>query len=251
MVFASNPNLPEKAAGLAVVDERIGKGPEEKLQALGITVLRLKPHRALYAAVSSHPDMLLHHIGGEVIVYAPGTDTDLLSTLDSYGFNLVMGESFLSSSYPADIAYNAARVGRCYFHNLKHTDPVLKKLLESRDIEPVHVAQGYAKCSILPVGNESIITSDAGIARAAEKNGYDVLLVDFERSIRLPGLSYGFIGGTAGMIGNSLCALNGSLRGLSYYEAITSFFSEKKIEVAELSDGQVTDIGSILPLMTR
>ncbi len=250
MAFVSNPNLPEKAVSLAVVDGRISSCTEERLNALGVKVLKLQPHRGLYPAVSCHPDMQLHHIGGKTIVYAPGTDQALLDALASYDFTLIMGDSILTPSYPVDIAYNVARVGRWYFHNLRHTDPVIRATLETMGIEPVHVEQGYSKCSLLPVAKESIITTDAGIARAAEKKGFNVLLVDYERSICLPGLDHGFMGGASGMLGHSLCALNGNLRSLDCLDAFSSFLSANKIEIVELSEEQVVDIGSILPLMT-
>lgn len=249
MVFVAKPNLPEKAVSLAVVDERISSPAEDRLTSLGVKVLKLQPHRSLYPAVCCHPDMQLHHIGGKNIIYAPGTDQNLLDALTSYGFTLMTGESTLAPSYPADIAYNVARVGRWYFHNLRHTDPVIRRTLEKLGIEPVHVEQGYSKCSILPVGDESIITTDAGIARAAEKKGLKVLLADYEKSIRLPGLDHGFIGGAAGMLGCALCALNGNIQGLDCFDAFSSFLSKNNISIVELSDEQVTDIGSILPLI--
>jgi hypothetical protein len=251
MAFVEKPNLPEKAVSLVVVDDRISRRAEDRLNALGVKALKLRPHRGLYPAVSCHPDMQLHHIGGKTIIYAPGTDQTLLDALAAFDFLLIMGESVLSVSYPEDIAYNAARVGKWYFHNLRHTDPIIRRSLERMGIEPVHVEQGYSKCSVLPVGDESIITTDIGIAKAAEKKGLDVLLTDYERAIRLPGLDYGFIGGAAGMLGKELCALNGNIWGLDCFDAFSSFLSKNNIKFAELSDEQVTDIGSILPLMVR
>lgn len=249
MAFVTNPNLPENQVSLAVVDRRISYEAEGELNALGVKLLKLQPHRSLYTAVCSHPDMLLHHIGGKTIVYAPGTDPELLSTLMTYGFKLLKGNSVLSPVYPTDIAYNVARVGNRYFHNLKHTDPVISSQLENQGVEPVHVEQGYAKCSVLPVDKNSIVTSDKGIAKAAEKNGFDVLLIDCEKSIQLPGLNYGFIGGAGGMLGNSLCAFNGSINKLSCHKAVSAFLSRKKINIIGLSDENMVDIGSILPLM--
>lgn len=250
MAFVTNPNLPENPVSLAVVDGRICNEAEGELNMLGVKLLKLQPHRSLYAAVCGHPDMLLHHIGGKTIVYAPGTDSMLISTLTTYGFRLLKGASVLSSAYPADIAYNVARVGNRYFHNLKYTDPVIGKQLEKLGVEPVHVEQGYTKCSVFPVDENSIITSDAGIAKAAGKKGLDVLLVEGERSIRLPGLNYGFIGGAGGMLGKSVCCFNGNIEKLTCYEAVLSFLSRKKFDFKSLSNGSVIDAGSILPLMT-
>ena len=251
MAFIPNPNLPETIVKMAIVDGRIGIEAEEKLKDLGIRLFKTKPHPELYTAVCSHPDMLLHHIGGETVIYAPGTDPELLDKLKIFGFELIKGERMLSPSYPADIAYNAARVGKRYFHNLRYTDRSLADQLKRRGVKAVHVEQGYAKCSILPVDENSIITSDAGVAKAARKEGLDVLLADCRESIRLPGLNYGFIGGAGGMISKSICAINGNINKLSCGEAVLDFLSGKKVHIMELSDESVVDIGSILPLLSE
>ena len=141
-------------------------------------------------------------------------------------------------------------MGRWYFHNLKYTDRRLREQLERLEAEPVHVEQGYSKCSILPVDKNSIVTTDVGIARAAEKKGLDVLYLENEHSIRLPGLNYGFIGGACGMVSKSVCVINGCLEKLTSGKALVSFLSKKQIMVKELSKDYVTDIGSILPLST-
>lgn len=250
MVFVTNPNLPENPVRLAVVDCRISSEAEAELNMLGVKLLKMQPHQSLYTAVCSHPDMLLHHIGGETIVYAPGTDPALLSTLTSYGFSLLKGASLLSPAYPADTAYNVARVGNRYFHNLKYTDPVLGEQLEKLGVEPVHVEQGYTKCSVFPLDENSIITTDAGIAKTAGKKGLEVLLLEGERSIRLPGLNYGFIGGAGGMLGKSVCCFNGNIEKIACYKDVSAFLSRKNFTLKGLSNGPVTDIGSILPLMT-
>jgi len=250
MQFIAQPNLPENSVCLAVAGAETRNEAVARLKKLGVEVLIMPAHGGLYKAVESHPDMQLHHIGGSRIIYAPSTDLSMLGILSSYGFELIKGESMLSSSYPHDIPYNAARVGRLYFHNLRYTDRILREQLDRLGVEPIHVEQGYAKCSVLPVNENSIVTTDSGIAKAAEKKGLDVLFLENERSIRLPGLNYGFIGGACSMISKSVCAINGCLAKLSCSEALTSFLSYKQITVKELSEDYVTDIGSILPLST-
>ncbi len=248
MLFTANPNLPDRPVSLAVVDSRISDVSAYELESLGIKILRVPAHPFLYDAVCCHPDMLLHHIGADIIVHAPGTDKGLLDALCSYGFTVMQGEKSLTGTYPGDIAYNVARVGRYYFHNLRHTDPVIVQQLHSQGIEPVHIEQGYAKCSILPVDEGSIITTDAGIAKVAKSKGLDVLLMECGDSIRLPGLNAGFIGGSCAMISNSVCALNGAVQRLADKDRFISFLTKKQIDIKELSNDDVTDIGSILQL---
>jgi hypothetical protein len=251
MKYVTDPNLPGGNVCLAAAGGRISAEAENGLKMLGVEIIRIRPHPDLYDAVCSHPDMLFHHAGGKLVIYAPGADPAAVSKLGSLGFQMVMGESRLSSAYPGDIAYNAARVGKWYFHNLKYTDIRIKEAMERMGIEPVHVSQGYAKCSVLPVDGNSIVTSDKGIAGAARKKGLEVLLLECGDSIRLPGLDYGFIGGACGMLSDSVCAINGSLAKLRDFKSFLSFLSERNISVVEISKDHVTDIGSILPLMIR
>ena len=250
MDYIALPNLPEGSVNLAVIDGRISSAAEGQLLLNKIKLIKTSRHTGVYEAVSYHPDIMFHHIGLNRIVYAPGTDDTLLNVLSGFGFNLIKGDSELSSKYPCDIAYNVARVGMFFFHNMKYTDAVLKSELEKCGIEPVHVEQGYAKCSISIANGSSIITSDTGIARVAEKKGIDVLLIDFKQNILLPGLSYGFIGGCSGLVGKSMWAVNGDEKKLTSFKEIHDFLSRKNIQLLSLSDDQVVDIGSIIPLMT-
>lgn len=250
MAFVDAPNLPEDRVKLAVVDGRIGKDLEAGMKSLGIQIIKTGKHPDLYEAVAFHPDMMLHHAGGRRIVYAPGTSPALLESLDSHGFVLVEGLKRLALSYPADIAYNGARIGSFFFHNLKHTDGRLLEELTAAGVEPVHVNQGYAKCSVAIVDENSIFTSDAGIARAAEERGIEALLVPPQKRIRLPGLDYGFIGGCGGMTGRRQWSVFGQAAELEDWPQLEEFLKRKKIEAVSLSDGRITDYGSLLPLKT-
>lgn len=250
MNFIKIPNLPQNTVSLALVDGRISAAAESTLEQLGIKLLKTISHPGLYEAVCAHPDMLLHHTGGNRIVHAPGIGTNLAAALKEAGFELICGETELAPKYPRDIAYNAARVGSFYFHNLKHTDPILRKELENAGIEPVHVEQGYAKCSVAIIDEKAIITSDQGIAMAAGQKGIQVLLIHPSQNILLPGLECGFIGGATGLVGKNKLYVNGDARLLKDNASIQRLFSQKKLELISLSDLQVVDTGSIIPLMT-
>lgn len=250
MNFVNMPNLPEKPVACAVVDGRISKDIEKKLHENGILPIKTFGHTKVYEAISYHPDIMLYHIEHDLVIYAPGTCINLLGKLSNLGFKLIKGASELSPDYPADIAYNAVRVGGFIFCNSAHTDPVLMAEAVKRGLEPVNVRQGYAKCSISVIDEKSIITADAGIAKAAEKKGLDVLLLDNRQNIILPGMDYGFIGGSSGLIDKNRWAVYGDAKSLSSYKKIYDFLSIRGIEIISLSKGPVVDYGSILPLMT-
>lgn len=246
--FIEMPNLPQSPVRLAVVDGRIPVSAVASLESLGIGLIKTEQHPDLYDAIAYHPDIFLHHTGGNRIIYAPNTPTSLLLQLSKHGLDLTMGETVLSRKYPADIAYNAARVGRFYFHNLKYTDPVLRMTFDRLGLEPIDIRQGYAKCSISVVDEYSIITADMGIAKAAEKKGLEVLLIGAVQGIQLQGLDYGFIGGSSGLLDKRIWAVCGDACQLASYTDVSHFLNKKNIEIVSLSDSLVTDIGSILPL---
>ncbi|HAA43773.1 MAG TPA: hypothetical protein DCE02_07235 [Ruminiclostridium sp.] len=249
MNFLDIPNLPEKKVNLVLVDGRIGQDIEEKLMSLKINYIKTKPLDSLYPAISYHPDIFFHHLEKNIIVYAPGVCKEILKKLHSLGFELLEGKSRLTSKYPGNICYNGARVGKYFFHNTKYTDSVILEHLKKKDIEIVHVNQGYTKCSVSVVNENSIITMDRGIAKVAEKKGLDVLVID-EDGILLPGIQNGFIGGATCLIDDKKFAVAGNIYRLKSAMKIIDFLSQKGIEHVSLSEEPVTDIGTIIPLLT-
>ncbi|MFZ5989135.1 MAG: DUF6873 family GME fold protein [Bacillota bacterium] len=249
MNYINVPNLPDKNVRLALVDGRISPGLERGLCSNGVTLIKTYAHSALYPAISFHPDIVLHHIGDKLLVFAPGTNENTLRALTGLGFSLIKGNSELTSKYPGNICYNVARVGNFAFHNTKYTDSVLRENLYKMGVEFVHVNQGYAKCAVSIADENSIITMDAGIAKAAERKGLDALVIE-ESKIRLPSLDKGFIGGSTCLIDKKRWALAGDLEKLDSSAKIYDFLTAKGIEIVSLSQDQVIDVGSIIPLAT-
>lgn len=250
MQFLQNPNIPAKQLSVALVDGRIGKALEDKFFELKIRIIKTEKYEGLYEAISFHPDILFHHIGGNRIVYAPGGSEKVIKELEVLGFDVIPGGTRLSNLYPFNIAYNVARVGKLAFHNFKYTDPVVVKELMLSGVELVHVNQGYAKCSISVIDDNSIITSDAGIAKTAVKKGLDVLLIEPEEDILLPGLKYGFIGGSSGLVDRKKWMISGDIQNLKSAENIIKFLCKRHIYIDYLPSEPIIDIGSIIPLMT-
>jgi len=251
MRYIKEANLPKAPVKVVIVDGRISEEAEKSLLDMNIRVIKTIKYQGLYEAISCHPDIMLHHLGGDRMVYAPGTSAQLLEELHNLGFKLIEGGTPLTGTYPGDISYNVAVVGNFAFHNTKYTDNVLKSELYKRDIELVHVNQGYTKCSVSVVDDSSIITSDVGICKAAEKKGLDVLLIEPDQNIELYGLDYGFIGGSSGLIDKDKWALSGNFEKLKSADLIYDFLKSKSIKIISLTHNNVVDIGSILPVLTE
>ncbi len=153
-------------------------------------------------------------------------------------------ERMLKPEYPGDIIYNGFSTGKYFIHDLEHTDKALLKAVKDLGLTPVNVRQGYACCSIVPVDEDSIITADRGIARAAETAGIAVLKVEAGH-VELPGYDTGFLGGTSGRVGDEII-FNGNLSAHPDHEAIRDFIESRGLRIKYFENYSLRDIGSII-----
>lgn len=210
-------------------------------------MIPIKANPMLEIPIQSHADILCHHLGGAQIVVAKG-ESILQSELIRFGFDVMESLTSVSSPYPTDTGLNAARVGNRLIANFKSLDSQISDYCFKTGITPIKVKQGYAKCSVAVVDESSIITSDIGIGRAAKRAGLEVLTIK-PGYIRLSGYSYGFIGGCCGMVGYKRLAFAGNPVYHPDYFKIKTFLERREIKMISLSEGQLTDIGGIIPLM--
>lgn len=153
-------------------------------------------------------------------------------------------ERLLKPVYPGDIIYNGFSTGKYFIHDLKHTDAELLKAVNELGLIPVNVKQGYSCCSIVPVDEDSIITADRGIAKAAEAAGLKVLTVE-PGHVELPGYDTGFLGGTSGRVGDEII-FNGNLSAHPDHEAIRDFIESRGLRIKYFENYSLRDIGSII-----
>lgn len=245
--FIENPNLPQTKVSLGIIDGRADDIIVSKLKREGIKVLKTEPCPDLYGAVSYHPDMFLHHVGGKIIVAAPNAPENVLRRLADEGFTIVRGDKYISRKYPDDIAYNVARICNCAVCSVRFTDRVLLKYLYEAGVKIIDVKQGYAKCSICIVDSKSVITSDKGIYDALNRHSFDVLLVS-PGHISLPDLDYGFIGGASGLISNDIIFFSGDIKAHPDFEKIESFLKKHGKKICSVDDCSLTDLGTFVPL---
>lgn len=225
-----------------IVDYRISEEEKENLNKLGYETLLCPPSSVLYDAVFGHPDMLINIIDSNTIIVHKDMDETFISILKSLGKNIVFSHKSIGSSYPQDIILNAVNMENIFMHNIKYTD---SKLLEAvSDKEIINVNQGYTKCSTAILNDRAIITSDTGIARKMNANGFDVLFLS-PGDILLPGLDYGFIGGCCGLLEDRLIAFYGDLKNYIHGTEILRFLKKYKIEPCFLSSGKLLDRGTI------
>ena len=250
MGFLAQSSFPAAHVTLMAVNKCIETDMKFRLIETGVELIEIPNCERLHSAVSGHPDMQLAHISENILICHPNFPKELVDSLRKRGFEVYFGDTVLNDQYPFDIAYNVAIIGKAAFHNAKYTDPVIKKFLHRHSIRLHHVNQGYAKCSVLPVTPESIITADCTIAKAAMDAGYDVLLIPPQRSIQLPGFDYGFIGGTAGFIDKGKLVFAGNIEHLESKDAIIRFLKKYGVGWVNLHKEKIVDYGGFCRFMS-
>lgn len=248
MGFVCKALFPSQRVSHMAVDRNLDNDIKTELKRYVPEIIEIPKHKSLQPPVSGHPDMQLVHIREDILVCQPDMPEEILFELKKIGFTIHIGRKRLKPDYPLDIAYNVAIIGNVAFHNTKYTDPVLADTLKKASIRLVHVNQGYAKCSTLPVTPESIVTADPSIEKAALSVGLDVLKLPPQKSINLHGLNYGFIGGTAGFIDSNTLAFTGDIEKLDSKEEVKMFLKKYNIDWVSLKKGFIGDYGGILPL---
>lgn len=200
----------------------------EYLESLGRTLEPVSSRGIVSRPVSDHPDVFLCRLGID-------DDAPVYSAL----------AEDLGPLYPRDCAYNAACTGRYFIHNFSCTAPVLLEAARRMNMVMIDVKQGYAKCSIVIVDADSIITYDEGIIKACARFPELSVLRVRPGFVRLDGHPSGFIGGTSGRVGDTV-VFNGDLSKHPDFARIVEFIETRGLKCKWFPEYQLTDIGSII-----
>lgn len=225
-----------------LIDYRTDKASITELERLGVTVYKTTPVKSLYNEVMGHPDMQIHFINSKAIC-APEV-YNYYKSMNFADIEFICGSRELKSTYPDDVAYNVCNLGEYVILRplsvaieiLSEYHYLNKKILKSR--------QGYAKCSICVVNDNSAITADNGIYKLLKENNLNVLKIN-EGHIELNNMK-GFIGGVSGLINKNTLCFNGDLKTHPDCENIISFCKNVGVDTVSLNKGNLVDIGSIL-----
>lgn len=229
---------------IAIVDCRADDTTVYNLEKTGLTVIPTKLLKNLYDGIASHADIQIHYLGNNRFVCAPETYSHYRNWLPD-GFKLIKGSAKLKSTYPQDIAYNTASFGKFVICNTASTAIEILSEYKSMSRIILNVKQGYSKCSICIVNKNSIITSDDNIVKTAIKENINILKINAGH-IKLRSMDYGFIGGATGLIENNILAVNGNINTHPDGDRIKEFCRNQNVELYELKDGMLEDIGSIV-----
>ncbi len=241
--FLIRPHLPSGKVTDIILGTKYANLFDKYLNKKGIKAHLLADFHRFSGVLSSHSDMLCCHLGGNLIVFA-----DILSNnslINELEFNAIQAKSKFMADYPHNIGLNLVILGDLLMHNLKYTDGTVVKLTENK--KKINVKQGYSKCSVCTIDENSIITDDIGIAKAAEINQIDALIIE-KGFIELEGFNYGFIGGAAFKPDAETVAFTGKINDKLIANKIFNFIESKNLKYEFMTDLPIFDVGSIIPI---
>lgn len=232
---------------ICFVDYRTTYTEINTLKKLDFDVIKVPKDNNLYNAINGHVDIQLNILNKEnpTVIINKNISNSFKKKLNNRNIKFIESNSTLLETYPSNIALNAYITNNYLIHNLKFTDKEILTYCKNKKL--INIKQGYAKCSILPLREKAIITSDKGIYNALKNEDFDILLVPFG-DIELTGLDYGFIGGVGGMISDNCMAFFGSLENYSFGLEVKKFLYKYDIKPLYLQNSNLIDRGSLFVL---
>ena len=238
------------------VDNRMKKIYKDYLKSLGYYLIEIPCNTRLYYEISSHVDIVCTKIS-DTLILEKSLHNYLISSKDYnlckmlQGDNVICGNSEVVGKYPFDVQYNLCVIGDNAIHNFRYTDSVLKNILIKNKYNLVNIAQGYSKCSIAVIDENSCIVTDKKIYDTLIVNGIDTLLLENMPDIKLlkKDGTYsnmnGFIGGAMARILDKV-VIFGDIKYTKNPEQITKFVRNKNLEIVDFKGNDIIDYGSVV-----
>lgn len=232
---------------VAIVDGRIPDNMLMALRARGFMTVALPPCPTLSEPVSSHPDMLIAVIGGEMVTTADyceyaGAEISEIFALLKRKFHFT--SDIHGRDYPSDVLFNSLVMGDKLFARSASLSPYLKSLTERAGLRLVDVAQGYPACTVLKLSDEAAVTADRGMAEALRAEGIRVYLIE-DGGISLPPYRFGFIGGASGAFAGVVYFLGDASTHPSW-DIISDALTKEGLRAVMLGRCELLDLGGII-----
>ena len=246
MKFIEKANLPDSMISVAAISCQAGEAIK-KLNSIGIHTIEIPCSKYLPKPINSHADLQILHFGNNDIF----CHQEHLFIGELYeNVNLKIINEAPGNKYPQDVRLNGIVIGDKFICNKRTISKNVLEFAEQNGFTIINTNQGYSKCSICVVDENSIITDDESVFSAIGNFLNDALLIS-KGSIGLKGYNYGFIGGCCGKISKDILAVNGLIESHSDYKKIIDFLDKHSVRCLELTDKPLEDIGGILPLIEK
>lgn len=230
---------------MLIIDSKMRSFEKQKLKELGYSLYELPYNKNLYYEISSHPDIHCCKVLDKLFI-SPNLEIP----------NSILGNTTLHANYPLDVPYNICILGNKAIHNLKYTDSKILKYLDENNFEKININQGYSKCSIAVIDENSVIVTNEQIAKKLLENNINVLCLPYstQKNIKLyknENLEYsnmnGFIGGCISRIDNFVF-ISGDLNYIDKDNKIRNFIVERNLKIIDFPNEDIIDYGGIIKI---
>jgi len=215
---------------------------KKQLQTLG-EVIEIPRSNCLYPGVENHVDLHIH-IVDHIIFLSRAIHSSIFDRLKNLGIDFRIIDEDLEAIYPKSAYLNALSLPDYFLHSKSITASILKNHIDASTRRWIDIKQGYARCAVLPISGQALITADDGILNACIPTTLKLLKIQLGYVV-LEHHNYGFIGGTAGQIQDTLY-FNGDLSTHPDYQAIETFIHKQNCNIFQVDGLPLQDIGSIL-----
>ncbi|MBQ9673051.1 MAG: hypothetical protein IJV39_00305 [Ruminococcus sp.] len=240
-----SPNLPIDDIKLVVMST-INKKIKDRVEALGIRVISTETLPMLLPFEQTHADMQFFHFSKDTLFILKECEYNSFNFKNHFK-KIIICEKEIGLKYPDNVLLNAVSIVDKIICNPNTIDSTILKLVNENNFKILKTKQGYTKCSTCIVSKNAIITSDKSIQKAS-KEYFDVLLIE-PGNIDLPGTNYGFIGGCSFKLNKSTLAFTGNIKLHPNFEKIKSFCRNHNVYLQSLTNENLLDIGSIIPIL--
>lgn len=228
---------------LAIVDARCDEEVFIRLGDFAEEVLPFRSERETYESVSCHPDIFLFQDKRHVVV-APNAPKQLSEKLLQTGIDHLAGCSEVGPLLRNSSSYNCVSTDTHLFHRRGFTEKTILSLNQEKTF--VALPQSYTRCSMLALNQHTFITSDAGIHKVLQRQGFESFLFD-PSEIRIAVHKNGFLGGTCGLWDGRILFLGNPLLHADGKE-LCRFIEKNELEPVALSEKKLYDGGGLFLL---
>ncbi|MEE3485519.1 MAG: hypothetical protein VZQ98_14515 [Bacteroidales bacterium] len=225
---------------LAIIDARCSPIITQNLRRYAETIFLLKTTGITYESISCHPDIFLYQDEQHLVV-APNAPQELFNLLNCNNISYKIGHSVIGALLTDTCFYNCVSTADAFFHKEGFTDPMIQRLNQEKRF--IALPQSYTRCSMLPLSDHAIITSDAGIHKVLQREQFASFLFTPDE-IRIAVHRNGFLGGTCGISDGKIFFLGNPLRHKDG-RGLCQFIESVGLEVIALSDEPLYDGGGI------
>lgn len=242
------PHLPKGELRHAIFGEKYRDLLEKTLCDNGIIPLWMPDNPYVDPRLSGHADLSANKFTEKSIILSKYIqNAELFELICSLGYECFFANNAEKPEYPYDSGLNVCQVATNLIYNSKTICEKLNNIIGDCISNRIDCRQGYTKCAVCIVNENSIITSDKTIHTKAVAVGMESLLIS-DGIVNLDGFDYGFIGGASFKLNQFQLAFTGTIYSASEKNAIENFLTERGIEAVYLTEKKLFDIGSAILL---